>query len=133
MFDYNSEELLQGAMLTYLSEALIMPSIAIQPFITWEAIDDFHAKATLTYDTNKSVSGIFTFNSKYEMETFYTEKRGQMQADGSSKMLPWTAKLMNYKVNSDGYNLPNKLQAIWHQEDGDVIYFDSDNLELEYK
>lgn len=131
-FNLSDDELLQGVATSYLSEVLIMPSAALRPFVSWESIDDFSAKATLTYADDKTVSGIFSFNEAYEMTSFRTEKRVAIQNDGSSETLPWTITAGNYKRVND-LNLPNKLQTVWHQKDGDFVYFDSDSIEISYR
>ena len=46
--------------------------------------------------------------------------------------IPWTVECSNYKENEKGYKIPTSLKAIWSYEEGDFIYFDSDNLEITY-
>jgi len=38
----------QSSQATFLSEILLFPSAALQEYIDWEAIDDLHAKATMS-------------------------------------------------------------------------------------
>lgn len=44
----------------------------------------------------------------------------------------WTAKVSDYKVINN-INMPTKFQAIWNYDDGDLIYFDSNNMDILYK
>lgn len=130
VFDHHSNDLLQGALVTYLSEALLLPDAALRKDITWEEIDEQHVRATLTHGSLK-VSGVFAFNDAFEMTSFKTERRGMMQDDGTARYLPWTITAGDYRVEN-GHNVPHSLQAIWNYPEGDLMYFDSDNVEIRY-
>lgn len=120
----------KASLVTYLAECLIVPSAALSDIITWEKVDDFHVKATISYG-GVSASGVFTFNEKYEIISFDTTDRENTSMDGIVEKVPWTAYFSDYKENN-GYILPTKFKAVWHYEDGDLIYFNSDNILIEY-
>ncbi|MPN40055.1 hypothetical protein SDC9_187590 [bioreactor metagenome] len=102
----------------------------MQNYIAWEAIDDTHAKATISY-YGISASGIFTFSESGEMLSFTTNDRTNTAIDGTSQQVAWSAILSDYK-DMNGIKQPTILQAIWHYESGDLLYFDSDNVVIEY-
>lgn len=131
IFDERGEDILRGAMLTYLSEALILPSVALQPFVSWEEVDDKHAKATLTY-YDQQVSGVFEFNNQFEMISFQAEERSLNQGQGKVQLLPWSITAEDYQRTEEGLNLPRRLKAIWHYPDEDLVYFDSREFEIKY-
>ncbi|MNN49042.1 hypothetical protein D3C81_1635460 [compost metagenome] len=131
LFDQRGEEMDQASLVTYLSESLLVPSVALQNFIVWEAIDDLHSKATISY-YGISASGIFTFNEKGEMTSFSTEDREAISMDGSKEKVKWTAVLSDYRNNKDGIKQPARLQAIWNYEEGDLLYFNGLHATIEY-
>lgn len=130
LFNQKGPDMDKGSLVTFLSEALFVPSVALQDYITWEKIDDTHAKATLSF-YGISVNGIFAFNEKGEMLSFTTNDRINVSTDGTKKEAPWSALCSNYKA-ANGIKHPTSLQAVWHYKSGDLVYFDSDNLQIEY-
>ena len=130
LFDQKGKAMDKASLVTYLSECLIVPSVALQDFITWETIDDTHASATISY-YGISTSGIFTFNEKGEMVEFTTNDREATQTDGTSQQVPWSAILQDYK-EIGGIKQPTVFKAIWHYDDGDIVYFESYKGQIKY-
>ncbi len=130
IFDVVGPEMNQSALVTYLAESLIVPNAALQDFIKWEEIDDLNAKATISYK-GITATGTFTFNEKGEMVSFVTYDRWADKGDGRYEKRKWSALCSKYKENN-GIKQPSKLQAVWHYDDGDLVYFDSDNVKFEF-
>jgi hypothetical protein len=120
----------QAALVTYLGECLFVPSAALQEFIQWEEIDDNHVKATIT-DGGLSAEGIFTFSDKGEMLEFFTKDRAVTNSDGSNEQVDWSGICNNY-IEHNGIKQPSHFKAVWHYKDGDFVYFNSDNIGMEY-
>lgn len=131
IFDVTGKEMNQSALVTYLAECLIVPNAALQDFIQWEAIDDLHSKATISYD-GVTASGVFTFNEKGEMTSFETDDRWVDKGDGSYEKRKWSALCSEYK-NNNGIIQPTHFKAVWHYDDGDLVYFNSDNIKIQFK
>lgn len=131
IFDVKGSEMNESSLVTYLSECLIVPNAALQNFIKWEEIDDLHAKAIISYD-GITVSGIFSFNKKGEMTSFTTNDRWADKGDGTYEKVRWSAICSNYK-NNNGIKQPANFKAVWHYTDGDLVYFDSNNIKIEFK
>lgn len=121
LFDVTGQEMDASAAVTLLSEALIIPSIALQDYIKWTEIDDLHAKATITYQgvTNE---GIFTFNEKGENTMFETENRYMDSGSGTSVKAKWTASCSDY-VERHGIRMPSVMKATWNLPVGNYDYF----------
>lgn len=130
LFDEKGPEMDKACLATYLSECLVFPAAALQEYIAWEAIDDTHAKATISY-YGITASGIFTFSEVGEMLAFTTNDRAMTMPDGTFQLTPWTAILGDYR-ETNGILWPNTMQAVWHFEDGDLIYFDARNPRVEF-
>lgn len=122
LFNQTGEAMDKASLVTYLSECLIIPNVALQDYVIWEEIDDLHAKATISY-YGISASGTFTFNEKGEMLSFTTDDREVISTDGTSEKVKWSAVCSEYE-KTNGIKKPSVFQAIWHYDDGDLIYFD---------
>jgi len=131
LFDQKGTDMNQSSLVNCLAESLMMPSIALQDYIKWEEVDDYHAKATITY-YGISVSGIFTFNESGEMMYFETNDRYIVETNGDSKLVKWTASCENYKDNN-GILQPASLKAAWNYPNGEeFVYFKGDDIKIEY-
>ncbi|GAA0405460.1 DUF6544 family protein [Paenibacillus motobuensis] len=130
LFNQTGEEMNQACLATFLSESLVVPNVALQDYIAWEPVDDTHAKATITYK-GISASGVFTFSEVGEALSFTTEDRAVISTDGTVQRVTWSALFKEYK-NIGGIRQPTHLQAVWHYDQGDLIYFDSDNFMIAY-
>lgn len=130
LFDQRGVDMDRASLVTYLAECFVVPSVILQDYIKWESIDDTHAKATISY-YGISASGIFTFNDNGEMTSFTTNDRMATETDGTSKKVRWSAVCSDYK-ESNGIKKPTVFKAIWHYSEGDQVYFDSNDLQIEY-
>lgn len=129
LFNQTGAEMDRASLVTFLSESLVLPNAALQPYITWEAIDDLHAKATISY-YGIEASGIFTFNERGQALSFTTNDRTLTATDGSKQQVPWSAQFSEYR-SKNGIQQPTHLQAVWHYDEGDLVYFDSDQFIVE--
>ncbi len=122
LFNQSGEVMDKASLVTCLSECLLIPNVALQDYVIWQEIDNVHAKATISY-YDISASGIFTFNEQGEMLSFTTYDRAAVSADGRSENVKWSAVFGEYE-ETDSIKKPTAFQAIWHYDDGDLVYFD---------
>ena len=112
----------------YLSECMMHPSLALQDNITYKQLDDYSVEATI--GKNKAETrGVFHFNEDYEMTSFVDEKRFCSDTNTYEK---WSAIVADYKI-IDGINIPTKFQGVWNFSGGDLIYFNSNGMEISYQ
>lgn len=130
LFDERGEDMDRACLVTFLAEALFMPSAALEPYVKWEAIDDTHAKGSIEA-YGLSCSGIFTFSEEGAMRSFTTEDRMATGMDGSRQKVRWTAILADYRRQGELF-LPSTLQAVWNYPEGDFLYFDGRDVAIEY-
>lgn len=130
LFDQTGPAMDKASLVTFLSECLLVPNAALQDYVAWEAVDNLHAKATISY-YGITASGLFTFNENGEALSFTTDDREAVTTDGSSEKVRWSAILQDYR-ESGGIKKPTVLQAIWHYDDGDLIYFNSNDAVIEH-
>jgi len=131
LFNETGESMDTASLVTFLSECLLLPNAAIQEYMTWEEIDSLHAKATISC-YGRTASGIFSFNEKGEMRSFTSDDRKATSLDGkTSENVTWSV-VFNKYVETNGIKTPTIFQAIWHYEDGDLLYFDGKDVSIEY-
>ncbi len=131
LFNMQGEEMKKAGLVTYLSEGILLPSFILKDYVTWEEIDEQKVKATLDYYGLK-VSGVFTFGESGEALSFYTSDRRQVdEKTGTSRGVDWECVFGDYE-EQDGLKLPSRIKAIWHEEERDLVYFDSNNFILTY-
>jgi hypothetical protein len=119
-----------SAAVTFLSEALIVPSCALQKYIRWEPIDSNKCRGIIDYKGVK-VEGIFMFNEKGEMIRFQTEDRYMYMDDGTSEKHRWSGVISDY-VERNGIMMPSRVKGVWNLEGGDYEYFDGSLMDVEY-
>ena len=130
LFNQKGEAMNKASLVTCLAESLLIPTLALQDFIDWDAIDETHAKATINY-YKISASGIFTFDNNGSMISFTTEDRESVDTNGNIQKVKWSAVCGDYK-DVDGIKYPSILKAIWHFETGDLVYFDGRDIDIKY-
>jgi hypothetical protein len=129
LFDQRGEHMDQASLVTCLAECLFAPNAALQDYISWEEMDELHAKATISYK-GVSAEGIFTFNELGEMISFTTNDRMATSFDGTMERVRWSAVLRDYKEQK-GIKRPTTFQGIWHYPEGDLLYFNGTNILIE--
>lgn len=130
LFNQTGPEMDQACLVTFLAEAVLLPTALLQDYIRWEPIDGNRVKAVIEYK-DLSAGGIFTFDEAGELKSFVTEDRFMVNFDGKSEQVPWTVKFENYEI-INGIKQPTRLQATWNEKAGDTIYFDNDGVDVTY-
>jgi len=122
IFNETGIEMDRAQLLTYLGELFLIPSAMLSEHIIWETIDERNVKATIIYDDLQG-SGIFTFNDDGFLHSFRTDERGRVNTDGSIDFLAWSAVIEYWLKDERGIYLPGNMIAVWHEPEGDFIYF----------
>lgn len=128
LFNQTGESMDQSSLVTILSECFIIPNVILQDYISWEEIDDTHAKATITHG-GISASGVFAFNENGEVISFRTKDRTSVDLNGVVREAEWSAIYSDYKDNN-GIRQPSVLISVWHYPEGDCVYFNQNKSEV---
>jgi hypothetical protein len=116
----NGPEIDAAELVTILAEAILVPAYFFQPYITWEEMDRYSVKGTITYQNIKA-SGVFYFNEHNEFLRFETEDR-YYNNNGKFEKYKWTAYAWNYK-KINGVSQPLNFMAVWNMPNMDYTYF----------
>lgn len=124
----SNDKINQGVMVRFLAETCWFPSASLNDYIKWELMDDTSAKAVLTIN-NKSVSGIFRFNTKGNIISFETHRYFGGRKD--AKLEKWVIDMIDYKT-FNGIKIPNKCEVIWQLKEADFNWLNLEITDLEY-
>lgn len=130
LFNQTGDEMDKAQLLTYLGECFLNPSSILSEYIIWETIDNTHVKATIDYK-GISGSGIFTFDDIGFVQSFQTNERAKIDTDGSVKYPKWSL-IYNSFTEKNGIFYPTNIKTIWHDNDGDLVYFDANSIKIEF-
>lgn len=118
----------EGTLQRILGELVWFPSLALSPYINWEAIDDTSAKATMTYKGTTG-SGTFYFNENGDFIKFVALRFMGNKPD--AKRYPWVLTVDDYTV-FEGIKVPSKMKATWILETGDWTWLDLEINSIKY-
>jgi hypothetical protein len=131
LFDHKGAVMDKGQLLTYLGECFLVPASILSGYITWEAIDANHAKATINHK-GISGSGTFTFDDNGFVKSFQTDERGRTGTDESIDYPLWSAVYEDY-TETDGIYIPTRLKAVYNDDDGELVYFDASEISTSFR
>lgn len=114
----------QGTALRFLGEIIWFPSAALASYIRWDAIDDTHAKATLTF-AEVSVSAVFEIDSRGR----FVSLTAQRYLDGKT-LETWMIPVTEWKTIR-GIEMPTRGGAVWKLRSGDFDYYQWEILDVE--
>ena len=116
----------QGALLRYLNETMWFPAAALSPYITWQAIDDSSAMATMSY-AGVTASATFIFDAQGRPGDMIAER--QDLAHG--RLETWSTPMRAYD-EFQGVRIPSEGVGVWKYESGDFPYIELRITEIEY-
>ncbi|MCA0133941.1 DUF6920 family protein [Winogradskyella alexanderae] len=98
----------QATLQRYLAEIVWFPSASLSQHIEWETIDDYSARATMTYEETKG-SGVFHFDENGNFEKFvamrYQDSKSEMPTE-------WTVVATKIEERNE-IKIPVECEASW--------------------
>ncbi|HLZ86375.1 MAG TPA: DUF6544 family protein, partial [Puia sp.] len=119
--DLRGKEVDASELVTLLSEALLLPAYAVQPYIRWSAIAADRVGAELSWNGTR-VHGLFFFNSRGEFERFETTDRWKAAGRGRFEPMAWSVRVSDY-VTRNGVRQPSRAAAAWLENGQWTDYF----------
>ncbi len=121
-------EVNQGEVVRFLAEGVWFPSVFLNDYIRWQALDERSAKATITLG-DFSVSATFHFNEKNQVEKITT--RRYMEKDGRFELEDWEIRIVEYSSFNDVF-IPRKSEVVWKLDGGDFCWYKPEIYTIEY-
>lgn len=122
------EKLDEGALQRYLGEMVWFPSLALSPYVTWEAINDETAKATMTYNGTTG-SGTFYFDTNGDVTKYSALRYKDNEID--SKRYEWVMNISEYKT-FEGVKVPAIMTATWKLDQRDWTWLKLEVIDIQY-
>jgi hypothetical protein len=124
----SGEEMDQGAMLRFLAEIVWLPSAALNDYITWGAVNDSTAHATMI-NANQEVSGLFYFDRDGDVVGFEGKRYGNFQ--GHFSLETWYVRILEHK-EFNGVRIGNKCEVTWKLQQGDFTWLQLEVTDISY-
>ncbi|QRM89740.1 hypothetical protein FG167_11055 [Lacinutrix sp. WUR7] len=109
----NSDKIDQATLQRYLAEIVWFPSASLSPYIKWESLDEYSAKATMKYNGAKG-SGEFHFDEIGNFKKFVAMR---FQDSNAVEPTEWTV-IATQTEERNGIKIPIECEASWKLESG---------------
>jgi len=129
LFNATGSEMDQSQLITALADAVYLPSLFLENFVSLKTLDDHSVEGRITWK-GVSARGIFTFDNSGSIIRFDTGDR-YMDTGKTSSLTPWYVTYSNYR-EQNGYFQPGSISVNWALPDSVDTYFTSDNIEIKY-
>lgn len=123
----NDQKIDQATLQRYLAEIVWFPSAALSSTISWEAIDNRSAKATMEYQGTIG-SGIFHFTKDGQFEKFIALRYKDSKDDAPTE---WTVTAIKTEERN-GVQIPTRCEASWKLKDKQWIWLKLTVKTIEY-
>jgi hypothetical protein len=120
-------EIDQGTLLRYLGEIVWFPSAALSDAISWEAIDERSARATMRY-AGVTASAVFAFDERGRFASLTADR--YMSGEGGSRLEKWVIPATEWRTIR-GIEMPVRGNAVWKLAGGDFDYYRWEILDVE--
>lgn len=121
VFDEKTPQIAQSALVIILAECLLIPGYALWEGITWEAVDEQRARATLRHKGHEA-TGTFFFDEAGLMVGFECRQRYYQDPRKGPVLKPFKASVGGYRRQGD-HQVPSTLVAAWELETGLYEYW----------
>lgn len=109
----------QGALVRFLGEMIWFPSAALAPYVTWRAIDDRTAEATMSH-RGVTASARFTIDDDGRPTAFAA--RRYLGSGADARLEDWYVPLSAWD-RFDGVEVATRGNVIWKLAAGDFDYY----------
>lgn len=130
LFQVTGAEMDQAQLITVLADAVYMPSLFLQSFVTWKELDDYTVEGTVSWK-DVSAKGRFSFDEYGNIVRFDTDDRYMDEKGKGLTPTPWFVTYSDYKEQI-GYFQPCSISVNWSLPDKVDNYFVSNNIEIQY-
>ena len=113
--------------LRYLSEIVWFPSAALSDEISWEAIDERSARATMRH-AGVAASAVFAFDERGRVASLTADR--YMSVEGGARLEKWFIPVTEWRTVR-GIELPVRGNAVWKLAGGDFDYYRWEILDVE--
>lgn len=121
------EKLDESTFQRYLGEISWFPSAALSPYITWQEIDAYSAKAIMDYEGTK---GEVTYHFNENGSLNKVEALRYRDVTDEQPTL-WQVEILEHK-KMEGLNIPSKMEVTWLLDEGPFTWYKFEITDLKY-
>jgi hypothetical protein len=118
LFAVADERADEASLMRYFNELMWLPTAYLGENVTWEAVDDTHARGSFT-DQGMTVTALFTFGEEGEIVNFEADRLSSV----TGEIERWETPIDEW-VEFQGFRVPAHGQGVWKLDDGDFAYVD---------
>lgn len=118
----------EGALQRYLAEIIWFPTAALSPYISWEAVNENSARATMSFKGTTG-SGLFKFTETGDVENFAAMRFKDSDANAERK--EWRIEVLKTVVKNS-VRIPVHSRVIWKLDDGHWTWLQVEIEAIEY-
>ncbi len=122
-----SKKLIQSSMHRFLMELPWYPSASINDYLSWKAIDENAAQATLTAN-NEQVTATFFFDQNVVTKV---EAMRYKETTAAAKPIRCMGEFDQYKEKG-AYLVPTKAKITWDLPEGPFTWYQFENTDVSY-
>ena len=131
IFDECTEQGYKAGIITLFAEALtINPGILFSECVTYEFVDSNTVNVVITYNGIIGKGTIY-INDEGAITSFYSDERQVEKIDGVDTIIGWRCEYEDYR-EQNGILQAKTVRSVKVFPDKEVVYFSSDNFEIEY-
>jgi hypothetical protein len=124
----NDKKVNQATLQRYLAEIVWFPSASLSPYIKWEIVDNYSARATMEYNGTKG-SGIFHFDENGNFKKFVAMRYQDSKANEATE---WTV-IATKTEQRNGIKIPVECKAIWKLASGNWTWLKVKITDIKYE
>lgn len=130
IFDTKDPEIGHSALITHFAEALFLPEIALQDYISWLDSGQDYAIAEINHQGIKA-QGIFRFDAAGMLIRFESSDRYCSMPDGSYQKQPFYCEVLSH-IKVGERIIPQKVTANWTMDGKEFQYWKGTIKEIKY-
>ncbi|UWX53785.1 hypothetical protein NYZ99_11605 [Maribacter litopenaei] len=123
----NHEKVNQATLQRFLAEIVWFPSASLSPYIKWESLNEYSAKATMDYEGTRG-SGEFHFDEKGNFKKFIALR---YQDSNATEPTEWTV-IATKTEERNGLKIPVECEVSWELENDKWTWLKLQITDIQY-
>jgi len=125
----NNKKINESALHRFLLELPWYPTAALEEYITWEAINENSAKASLTYE-GMAVDATFYFTEDDNLKRI--ESLRYKDSDEDAERIPCIGEIQGHK-NIEGLKIPHLIDVTWIMDGKRFTWYKIENYDIKFE
>ncbi len=120
-------KLSESTMQRYLGEIVWFPSEAVSPYIKWEPIDGYSARATMSFEGTEGTA-VFHFDDQGKPVKFVASRYRDINDENPTE---WVVTIKEIQ-NVNGIRIPTRLETTWMLDEDEFTWYQFEIYDVRY-